>query len=49
MTPTGQGGGRSRETRDGARGGEVMKLLFAVRNTVCANKSLKAAAWYFWY
>ncbi|WP_369405335.1 tryptorubin family RiPP precursor [Streptacidiphilus melanogenes] len=26
-----------------------MKLLFAVRNTVCANKSLKAAAWYLWY
>ncbi|MEV3858813.1 tryptorubin family RiPP precursor [Streptomyces sp. NPDC050095] len=26
-----------------------MKLLFALRNKVSANKSLKASAWYFWY
>ncbi|MEU8684791.1 MULTISPECIES: tryptorubin family RiPP precursor [Streptomyces] len=26
-----------------------MKLLFAIRNKVSAQKSLKASAWYFWY
>ncbi|MFE5022416.1 tryptorubin family RiPP precursor [Streptomyces sp. NPDC056656] len=26
-----------------------MKLLFAVRNTAAARKSLKASAWYLWY
>ncbi|MER6029513.1 MULTISPECIES: tryptorubin family RiPP precursor [unclassified Streptomyces] len=26
-----------------------MKLLFALRNKVSAQKSLKASAWYFWY
>ncbi|MFB9396753.1 tryptorubin family RiPP precursor [Streptomyces echinatus] len=26
-----------------------MKLLFAIRNRVAANKSLKANAWYLWY
>ncbi|WP_220378314.1 tryptorubin family RiPP precursor [Streptomyces alanosinicus] len=30
-------------------GGVVMKLLFALRNKVSAQKSLKASAWYFWY
>ncbi|MGW3010196.1 tryptorubin family RiPP precursor [Streptomyces sp. NPDC001219] len=31
------------------KGGVVMKLLFAIRNKVSAQKSLKASAWYFWY
>ncbi|MEU8034460.1 tryptorubin family RiPP precursor [Streptomyces sp. NPDC049099] len=31
------------------KGGAVMKLLFAIRNKVSAQKSLKASAWYFWY
>ncbi|WP_405885789.1 MULTISPECIES: tryptorubin family RiPP precursor [unclassified Streptomyces] len=26
-----------------------MKLLFAIRNKVSAQKSLKASAWYLWY
>ncbi|TQF06804.1 hypothetical protein E6W39_37225 [Kitasatospora acidiphila] len=26
-----------------------MKILFAVRNTICGQKSLKKSAWYFWY
>ncbi|MFI1368896.1 tryptorubin family RiPP precursor [Streptomyces griseochromogenes] len=26
-----------------------MKLLFALRNKVSAQKSLKKSAWYFWY
>ncbi|MFE3885471.1 tryptorubin family RiPP precursor [Streptomyces angustmyceticus] len=26
-----------------------MKILFAIRNKVSAQKSLKASAWYFWY
>lgn len=30
-------------------GGVVMKLLFALRNKVSAQKSLKKSAWYFWY
>jgi hypothetical protein len=30
-------------------GGAVMKLLFAIRNKVSAQKSLKASAWYIWY
>ncbi|MFJ6787696.1 tryptorubin family RiPP precursor [Streptomyces angustmyceticus] len=31
------------------KGGAVMKILFAIRNKVSAQKSLKASAWYFWY
>ncbi|WP_373300808.1 tryptorubin family RiPP precursor [Streptomyces hiroshimensis] len=31
------------------RGGTAMKLLFAVRNAVSGQKSLKASAWYIWY
>ena len=26
-----------------------MKVLFALRNTIAARKSMKASAWYFWY
>ncbi|WP_370335179.1 tryptorubin family RiPP precursor [Catenulispora sp. MAP5-51] len=26
-----------------------MKVLFALRNSVAARKSMKASAWYFWY
>ncbi|MER6474964.1 MULTISPECIES: tryptorubin family RiPP precursor [Streptomyces] len=26
-----------------------MKLLFAIRNKVSAQKSLKASSWYIWY
>ncbi|MFI0805844.1 tryptorubin family RiPP precursor [Streptomyces echinatus] len=39
----------TRVTRPSPRGGAVMKLLFAIRNRVAANKSLKANAWYLWY
>ncbi|WP_370068688.1 tryptorubin family RiPP precursor [Streptacidiphilus sp. MAP5-3] len=31
------------------RKGTEMKVLFAVRNAVFAQKSLKANAWYLWY
>ncbi|MEU9718243.1 tryptorubin family RiPP precursor [Streptomyces sp. NPDC004126] len=26
-----------------------MKMLFAIRNAVSGQKSLKKSAWYFWY
>ncbi|WP_353963770.1 tryptorubin family RiPP precursor [Streptomyces sp. NBC_00237] len=26
-----------------------MKVLFAIKNAVCHQKSLKASAWYIWY
>ncbi|MFD0377999.1 tryptorubin family RiPP precursor [Streptomyces sp. NPDC059525] len=26
-----------------------MKILFAIRNAVSGQKSLKKSAWYFWY
>ncbi|WP_425424513.1 tryptorubin family RiPP precursor [Streptomyces katrae] len=31
------------------RGGTAMKILFAIRNAVSGQKSLKKSAWYFWY
>jgi hypothetical protein len=31
------------------RKGTKMKVLFAVRNAVFAQKSLKASVWYLWY